>query len=184
MVNYSNYLLSKLPEPSNAARRSVVFSQVFLEHWARVRRHIEVLVDDSGEVDELVSDVFSLAWEKLKPEKPMGLPWLIRTADNKLRDRDRRARSRRRALEALARRVEEKPPRLDDLERLAVRVAVEHLCTRERRVVIVTYWDELSAGEIAEAMQCSQGSVWTTLSRARAKLRDRLGLPQGAGEGK
>lgn len=169
-------------KPEAADRRRAVFAEVFDTNWSRVRRHIEAYVDDSDEVDELVSDVFGLAWEKLKPAHPMGLPWLLRTADNKLRDRDRRTRSRDRAMEALVRGVEDRPHAVDELERVAVRDAVSALSSHERRVVIMTYWDELSAGEIAETLRCSQGSVWTTLSRARGKLRDRLGLSPDGGE--
>ena len=50
------------------------------------------------------------------------------------------------------------------------------LTPRERRIVILAYWDRLAAGEIAELLRCSQGTVWTTLSRARRKLQSELGL--------
>ncbi|HKP07758.1 MAG TPA: sigma-70 family RNA polymerase sigma factor [Microbacterium sp.] len=166
-----------------ADRRRAVFAVMFDEHWARVKRHVEAVVDNPEEIDELVSDVFGLAWEKLRPDRPMGLPWLLRAADNKVRDRDRRARSRSRALEALVRGASESSDGLDDLDRVAVREAVAALSSHERRVVVLTYWDELSAGEIAETLRTSQGSVWTTLSRARAKLREGLGLPHDGGEG-
>lgn len=109
----------------------------------------------------------------------MGLTWLLRTADNKVRDRDRRLRTRDRALEALSRNASERPFALDALDRFEVREALSALTDRERRVVVLTYWDELSAGEIAEVLRCSQGSVWTALSRARTKLRSRLGLSDG-----
>lgn len=166
-----------------ADRRRALFAVLFDEHWIGVKRHVEAFVDDPEEVDELVADVFGLAWQKLKPNRPMGLPWLLRAADNKVRDRDRRARSRDRAMDALVRGARESSEGLDDLDRMAVREAVAALSSHERRVVILTYWDELSAGEIAETLRTSQGSVWTTLSRARGKLRERLGLPRDGGEG-
>jgi RNA polymerase sigma factor (sigma-70 family) len=164
-------------------RRQRVFVELFEAHWARVRRHIECVVENDDEVDELVADVFRVGWEKLKPDSPMGLPWLLRTADNKLRDRERRSRSRDRALVALTRRASVRASEFDALDRLEVRDALSKLSARERRVVMMTYWDELSAGEIAEVMGCSQGSVWTLLSRARAKLRSHLSLPRGGGGG-
>ncbi|WP_349427229.1 sigma-70 family RNA polymerase sigma factor [Microbacterium sp. LWS13-1.2] len=169
-------------KPDSAARKEAAFAALFEHFWVRVRRHVEAFVDDGDEVDELVSDVFGLAWEKLKPDRPMGLPWLLRTADNKVRDRDRRARSRSRAIDALVQGAAVQPGSLDDLDKVAVRDAVASLSGHERRVVILTYWDELSAGEIAETLRCSPGSVWTTLSRARGKLRDQLGLTADGGE--
>lgn len=156
-----------------------MFAELFERYWGRVRHHIECFVESDAEVDELVADVFRVAWEKLKPDSPMGLSWLLRTADNHLRDRDRRSRSRDRAVEALSRQVLARPFGLDALDRLEIRDALTALSVRERRVVIMTYWDELAAGEIAEVLRCSQGSVWTALSRARTKLRARLGLPDG-----
>lgn len=164
-----------------AVRRRRVFDALFDEHWARVRHHVECFVEGDAEVDEIVADVFGVAWEKLRPDAPMGLPWLLRTADNKMRDRDRRRRSRDRALEALTREVSVRPFAMDALDRFVVRDALSVLSDRERRVVVLTYWDELSAGEIAEVLRCSQGAVWTALSRARTKLRSRLELPDGGG---
>lgn len=172
-----------MSDNDGVAQRRLLFAALFDQHWATVRHHIECFVDDDDEADELVADVFGLAWEKLRPDRPMGLPWLLRTADNKLRDRDRRARSRDRAMEAMVRGVREQPAGLDDLDRVAVRDAVAGLSDHERRVVVLTYWDELAAGEIAETLQCSQGSVWTTLSRARGKLRVSLGLAGGGDDG-
>lgn len=164
------------------ADRRRVFEELYDSHWGRVRHHVECFVDDDAEVDELVADVFRVAWEKLRPETPMGLPWLLRTADNKMRDRERRSRSRDRALEALTRDAAAQKLALDALDKLEVREALLSLSDRERRVVVLTYWDELSAGEIAEVLRCSQGSVWTALSRARVKLRSKLGLPDGGGD--
>lgn len=162
-----------------AARRREVFDELFEIYWGPVRHHIESFVVGDGEVDELVADVFRVAWEKLKPESPMGLTWLLHTAENKVRDWERRSRSRVRALQALSREVSARPLELDALDRFEIRDAVSVLPDRERRVVILTYWDGLSAGEIAEVLRCSQGSVWTALSRARTKLRARLALPDG-----
>lgn len=60
------------------------------------------------------------------------------------------------------------------LDALALQQAMKSLNARERQVVVLTYWDELSAGEIADVLRSSQAAVWTTLTRARAKLRAQL----------
>lgn len=154
--------------------KAVVFRRLFDEHWARVRRFLDCYIDDANEVDELSAEVFMIAWQKLKPEEPMGLPWFLRTANNKLRDRTRRSKSRARALEALTRGLEDPVAPLDPLETLALRSALKTLSAREQQVVVLTYWNDLSAGEVAEVLRSSQGAVWTTLTRARAKLRAEL----------
>ncbi len=60
------------------------------------------------------------------------------------------------------------------MERIALLAAVASLNARERQVVVLTYWDELSAGQIAEVLRTTEGAVWTTLTRARGKLRREL----------
>ncbi|UPL14195.1 RNA polymerase sigma factor [Microbacterium galbinum] len=154
--------------------KAVAFRILFDEHLPRVRRHLSCFLDDRSEVEEIAADVFVVAWKKLQPENPMGITWLIRTADNKLRDAARRDRSKRRAIDALTRGLQETSDALHPLEALALREAIVTLSARERQVVVLTYWDELSAGEVAQVLRCSAAAVWTTLTRARAKLRRQL----------
>lgn len=160
------------------AERAAVFNRVFAANWARVQHHVECVLEDvdEEEVADLVSEVFALAWLKLDERKPMGLLWLLHVADNKLKDRGRRTRAKDRALEALRRGpVGERPS--DILDALAVRHAIAVVLTpREKRMIVLFYWDRLSAGEIAELLRCSQSVVFTTLSRARARLSRELGL--------
>lgn len=168
------------PDPQATARKDVVFRRLFDEYWPRVHRHIECYIDDSDEVDEITAEIFTVAWRKLDADRPMPLTWFLRVANNKLRDHSRRARSRDRALEALVRGLESPSEELDPAEALALRTALTSLSARERQIIVLTYWDELSAGEVAEVLRTSQGAVWTTLTRARAKLRTLL---EGDGHG-
>lgn len=159
--------------------REAVFKEIYDTLWAPVQRHVECVVEDDSEVAEIVSDVFLLAWRKLDVAKPLGLIWLIRAADNKLKDRERSRRARARAMDTVHA-VYAAPSDDDMLDSLAVRQAVDTALTqRERRIVMLAYWDQLAAGEIAELLRCSQASVWKTLSRARKKLEMELGLGDG-----
>ncbi len=176
----SAWAASAPPTPGSPPNKAVVFRILFDEHLPRVRRHLACYVDDPDEVDEIAADVFTIAWRKLRPHSPMGLAWLLRTADNKLKDAARRDRSRERALAALTRGMREDTGDLHPLEALALREAMTALSARERQVVVLTYWDELSAGETAAVLRCSPASVWTTLTRARAKLRVQLETKEGS----
>lgn len=166
--------LPRAAEHDGAGSKAVVYRRLFDEYWPRVRHHLECFIDDAEEVDELTAEVFLIAWRKLDPASPMGVRWFLRTADNKLRDRSRRARSRESAIDALTRGLSSPSEPLDPMEALALRRALASLNARERQVVVLTYWDELSAGEVAETLRTSPGAVWTTLTRARAKLRTQL----------
>ncbi|MHC9044295.1 RNA polymerase sigma factor [Microbacterium saperdae] len=166
---------------ARSTQREAIFKEIYDTLWAPVQRHVECVVEDDSEVTEIVSDVFLLAWRKLDAAKPLGLIWLIRAADNKLKDRERSRRARARAMETVHA-VYAAPGDDDMLDALAVRHAVvKALTQRERRIVMLAYWDQLSAGEIAELLRCSQASVWTTLSRARKKLERELGLGESEG---
>ncbi|GAA1121600.1 hypothetical protein GCM10009670_09980 [Citricoccus alkalitolerans] len=44
----------------------------------------------------------------------------------------------------------------------------------QREVLYLTYWEDLSAGEIAQVLEISVEAVWKRLSRARTLLRDLL----------
>jgi RNA polymerase sigma-70 factor (ECF subfamily) len=163
--------------------RTAVFVVLFAASWASVRHHVECVIDDhyladdddhDDDIADLVSEVFSLAWAKLEIDKPPTLAWLLRVADNKLRDWERRSLTRARAMDAVHSAAHARSA-LDPLDTMAVRHAVSSVLTpRERRFVLLFYWDRLAAGEIAEYAGCSQSVVFTTLSRARAKLHDEL----------
>ena len=61
-------------------------------------------------------------------------------------------------------------------EELSARVqsALKMLPDRQRMALVLQHYEGLSYDEIAEAMDCSRGTVDGLLSRARATLRDRL----------
>ena len=55
-----------------------------------------------------------------------------------------------------------------------VLAAVRRLSVRQRAVVVLAYWEQLTAGEIAGQLGISEGSVHRHLARARSKLRGAL----------
>jgi len=57
----------------------------------------------------------------------------------------------------------------------AVMAAVARLEPNLRAVVLLRYLEDLSYEEVAAALGCSMGTVASRLSRAHAKLKDRLG---------
>jgi len=52
--------------------------------------------------------------------------------------------------------------------------AIESLREEDRLVIIYRYFLELSEAEIAEVLGCARGTVKSRLSRALARLRQRL----------
>jgi RNA polymerase sigma-70 factor (sigma-E family) len=59
-------------------------------------------------------------------------------------------------------------------ERTALLAALRQLPPRQREVIVLRYWADLTDAQIAATLGCSPGTVRSQLSRALAKLRDRL----------
>ncbi|WP_223628126.1 sigma-70 family RNA polymerase sigma factor [Microbacterium sp. EST19A] len=158
------------------ALRNEVFTRVFDDNWASVRHHIECVVDDDAEVTEIVSEVFLLAWSRLKPSRPMGRIWLLRAAERRLRARSGRRLTLHTALDAVHAGVtgDSAPP--GRVGRAEVVRALGVLSGKERRIIMLTYWDGLAVGEIAELSRASEFRVRKTLRRAQDRLRTELGL--------
>ncbi len=159
--------------------RDDAFRQLFDQNWAAVRRHVEGVVIDDAQVSEIVSEVFLHAWARLDARTPPGRIWLLRTADAVLGARAEDAGALRAAADAvehglLGDGVDPESGQSDPIRRAGVMRALAGLGAKERRIIMLTYWDELSVGEIAELWRRPQGSVRRTLGRAQDRLRAAL----------
>ncbi|RKN07536.1 SigE family RNA polymerase sigma factor [Streptomyces radicis] len=66
--------------------------------------------------------------------------------------------------------------RADERDRLAA--ALARLPMRQRAVVVLRYWEDLSEAEVAQTLGCSIGTVKSQASKALSKLRATLGQGQ------
>jgi RNA polymerase sigma-70 factor (ECF subfamily) len=148
-----------------------VFVSLFDEHWVPVRGFIKRRMTDMDEAEDLASEVFRIAWEKLDPAAPFGRAWLFATARNVLGTHYRGRRRGAEAEDALARLVQEPPVHVGHDALLDLEAGMRALSDRDREVIMLTYWDGLSAAEAAVVLGTTTGAVWVTLTRARAKLR-------------
>ena len=64
-------------------------------------------------------------------------------------------------------------------ERASLLAALRQLPARQRAVVVLRYWEDLTDAQIAAALGCSPGTVRSQLSRALAKLRESPALGEG-----
>jgi RNA polymerase sigma-70 factor (sigma-E family) len=64
-------------------------------------------------------------------------------------------------------------------ERAALLAALRLLPDRQRAVVVLRYWADLTDTQIAAALGCSPGTVRSQLSRALGKLRENPSLTEG-----
>lgn len=158
------------------------FVVLFREHYNAVLRFIERRVSDREAAADLTMDCFEIAWRKRDPRDPFGLPWLYRTARNLIANEYRR-RDREGALwthiEDHVRTLssEAEPALVGRLLEL-----VRELPERDREILWLTYWEDLSAADVAMVMGMSDGAVWTRLNRLRARLLPLLRSAASSGE--
>ncbi|HZX02523.1 RNA polymerase sigma factor [Kribbella sp.] len=128
------------------------------------------------ERDDVVQEALARAWAKRHQyDASRGTPaaWLLAITADQARKAVRRTRPGLVALwdVEVDRRVQDRP----DLDaRMDVEDAVAGLPARQRLAVDCYYFADLSIAETAAVMGCSEGTVKSTLSDARARLRVRL----------
>lgn len=119
--------------------------------------------------DDIVQEALARAWRRRSTyDQARGTPaaWLAAIVAGEAR----RARGRTKPSVELVDSPVEDTRRDLDLER-----AVAGLPNRQREAVDLHYFADLSVAETAAAMGCAEGTVKSTLSDARARLRILLG---------
>ena len=133
---------------------------------------------DRGQAEDAVQETFASVWRAAKsyrPERGPGAPWLYAVARNAISDRGR-ARPEPTAESPDEPATGPGPPEYAERDWLAWRVhsALEELPDRERAVVELAYWSELSQSEIADFLNVPLGTVKTRTRSALARLAELL----------
>jgi RNA polymerase sigma-70 factor (sigma-E family) len=150
------------------------------ESWLVARepslhRLAHLLAGDPHTAQDLVQTTLAklyLAWPRLRDRDQVDA-YARKILVNEHRSRWRSAWRRR---EVVTETVPEtaSTPRLDDGTRDAVWALVRSLPPRQRAVVVLRYYEDLSEAQIAAVLGISPGTVKSQASRALASLRDRL----------
>jgi RNA polymerase sigma-70 factor (ECF subfamily) len=126
--------------------------------------------------EDAVQEALLRSWERSEKGQEIDSleAWVTTVAMNLSRSGLRRLRSERRARTRLA-----VPRSLEpDAERLDVERALSTLPRRQREAVVLRYYLQLDTREIAGALGINEGTVKSTLFRARAALAAALALDQ------
>ena len=129
---------------------------------------------DRGRAEEAQQEAFVSVWRSAstyRPERGQAAAWLYAVARNAISDRARRR-------EASPAEVPDQPSAdagpHDEAEhtwlRWRVHRALEELPERERELIELAYWSELSQSEIAERLGIPLGTVKTRTRSALARL--------------
>lgn len=117
------------------------------------------------------------AWERSeRGEQIDSLPaWVATVALNHARSALRRLRSERKARARLEADATPRPPR-SSAEHVDIERALAALPRRQREVVVLRYYLGMETKEVARVLAINEGTVKSTLFRARATLAGALGI--------
>ena len=157
----------------------VALEQLYAAHWRRLVRLSVLLVRDTATAEEVVQDAFVAVhgrWSRLR-DPDLALAYLRQAVVNRsrsaLRHRTVVARhAERRAVPSIVSGADEVT--LATTRRDAVLEAMRELPRRQREVLALRYYLDLSEAEIADTLGISRGAVKSHASRGSAALRDRL----------
>ncbi|MDC0749306.1 RNA polymerase sigma factor [Polyangium mundeleinium] len=167
------------PPPANFTAAHALLGRLYLEHRAFLRRLLLGQAIPSGDVDDLVQDVFLTAWRRLEclvmPEQ--ARPWLLVIGLNHARNHRKLARCEREVLVGLS----EDLPEQEEAESVGLFVQAAYGMFRLKRfllkigprirAVVVPYLEGRSIREIAEALGIKTKTAYARLHLAREHLK-------------
>ncbi len=173
--------VSPVPDPSRWGADQAL-EHLYAAHWRGLVRLSVLLVRDQGTAEEVVQDAFVAVharWDRLR-DPDQALAYLRATVVNRsrstLRHRSVVDRHVRRGVETSVAAGADETVAAQD-RRSAVLAALQALPRRQREVLALRYYLDLSEAEIADTLGIRPGSVKTHASRGAAALR---GLLDGA----
>jgi RNA polymerase sigma-70 factor (ECF subfamily) len=145
--------------------------------YPRLVAGVALITGSRATAEDAVQEALARAWERSeRGERIESLPaWVTRVAVNLSKSRLRRMRVEAKHRENSHELADETASASD--ARIDVSRALADLPQRQREVTVLRYYLGLNVAEIAEALELHEGTVKTSLFRARAALAAALGEP-------
>ncbi|MCU1492150.1 MAG: putative polymerase ECF-subfamily sigma factor [Acidimicrobiaceae bacterium] len=152
------------------------FRAAFDGHYDAVLAYVMRRAADPDDAEEVLSTTFAIAWRRIDrlPPEPFTLTWLYRVAWRTLANQERGNARRQMLARRLALRARSSESDSTDQEAL-VHEGLARLSPKEREVLRLDAWEELSHAEAAAVLGCSPNAFAIRLHRARQSLRSELG---------
>lgn len=134
-----------------------------------------IILRDVHLAQDVVQETFLRAWRHGALREDTAKAWLVRVAVNLCHDQ-----RRSRWMRHVDRRVTPEEMDIPVLpEENDVLLQVKQLPLEEREVIVMHYWGNLSADEIADALHISRAAVYRRLDKAKNRLRIELEEKEG-----
>lgn len=152
---------------------------MFRDHAPRVLDYARHRGATLAEAEDIVSEVFIVLTRRLDDAPVDILPWLYGVARKVLSNQ---ARGKRRRV-ALARRIEQQeswlhPAGADapaaETGNEVIGRALSRLSDKDREVLLLVAWDELSYREAAQSLGCTAAAFAQMLRRARLRMAESI----------
>jgi RNA polymerase sigma-70 factor (sigma-E family) len=174
------YEPAAVPASSAAlARREAdrMLTEIYRGHYRSLVRLAMLLLGDLPAAEDVVQEAFialRTGWRRLR-DAGKALPYLRQAVVNGSRSVLRhRAVADRNAPGHVTDEPSAESRAMTLLERSAVTAALRGLPARQREVIVLRYYADLSEAEIAAAMGISKGAVKSHAARAKTTLRSAL----------
>jgi RNA polymerase sigma-70 factor (sigma-E family) len=152
------------------------FEQFVRDSSPGLLRMAYLLTGDRGHAEDVVQTALlqvTRKWRRIRGEPaPYARRAVVNLAKNHWRDRFRRPRESTAAAEPCS-----GPPDADVLLQQVLLPAVMDLPARQRAVLVLRHFQDLSVEQTADALGCSTGTVKSQTHHALSKLREALGDP-------
>lgn len=161
-------------------RDEVAFSAFVVERQSVLRRRAFLLCGNWADGDELVQEALArvyVAWPRISTGAETA--YTRRTMLNLFLNQQRKRRR-----EVLTDQTPEPAVTEHDHDlALTLTAMLEDLPEKQRAVLVLRFWDDLTVPQISECTGVAEGTVKSQISRALHALRDRLGeAPRGGTE--
>jgi RNA polymerase sigma-70 factor (sigma-E family) len=161
------------------------FREFMQARWPAMVRLAYGLTGDQGHAEDVAQAAFARAYASWARVRRSGDPdaYVRQIVINENRNRFRKRRVTERLTDSPPESVLIDVPWTDAIreydERSALMAALQRLGPRQRAVIVLRYWMDLTEHETAAALNCSVGTVKSQASRARAALRQAAELVDG-----
>jgi RNA polymerase sigma-70 factor (ECF subfamily) len=155
------------------------FRALFEDRYQAIHRYVRRRIGTSGDdVLDVTAQVFTVAWRRFDriPEPPLDLPWLYGVA-RKIVSRQQRTLRRRQGLKdrlTAEAAVSSPDPPTAEPDSARVLRAIERLRPKDREVVRLVLWEQLSHADAALVLGCSPNAIAIRMHRVRERLRIEL----------
>ncbi|HJA04859.1 MAG TPA: sigma-70 family RNA polymerase sigma factor [Candidatus Microbacterium stercoravium] len=152
------------------AARPDEFRAFYRAHYGLILTVAEQRLDTVQAAEDAAGEVFQIAWRRYRDDgAALTLPWVYQILRNVIGTEYRRLARARRANERARDERHDEDPAIE--RRIDVREGIRRLAERDRELLYMAYWEDLTGAEMAEILGTSRGAVRVRLTRARERLR-------------